>query len=492
MPVVDWIQQKRSSFESLPPKQAMRRAVYWGVIIVTAFLIAFTSFYLQQIPAGINSQLDQVFAARSWARPLASVNGRNVVLRGTVEPGLGLDREIDRIRKLPGVRSISNQLDEQPLPSAEIHLTKSADKIDVRGKLTGDDLDQFITAVQRAFPNKGLRDRIRIDDRLGRPLWLDGLESTLATLSKLQNLTLHAWRDAILIDGIASTDSLGRKIKYGLFADLPPEIRVQLQFRIPPKQNQETLSMVAGWNGSAISATVADEQTGLALEQGFFQLAADSNPETISQRVTTDAAVTSSGMLPSFSSLIPALDQVHDLRVESSGDGLIVWGRMDSANGLGQVVNAIEENGLSEFVDNQIYIDPADRSPEISLFRDHTKAIVSGRLPNHRSRENLINALQKTLGVDQIEEFINIEPNISFAPWLDHWPMFKQMPRSAFGMTVADNGVFVSGQVSSWAEQQSVVETVHSMFPEMQLVNWLTIAGVTFQGSRGISPFSQD
>jgi hypothetical protein len=420
------------------------------------------------------------------------VNGRNVVLHGTVEPDLGLKREIDQIRELPGVRSISNRLEEQPLPSAEIHLTKSAHKIDVRGKLTGDDLDKFITTVQRTYPNTGLRDRIRIDDRLGRPLWLDGLESMLATLSKLQNFTLHAWRDAILIDGIASTDRLGRKVKYGLFAGLPPEIRVQLQFRIPPKENQETLSMVAGWNGSAISATVADKQTGLALEQGFTQLAADSNPETIGQRFTTDAAVTSSGMLPSLASLIPALDQVHDLRVESSGDRLIVWGRVDSATGLGHVVNAIENNGLSAFVDNQIYIDPADRAPEISLFRDHTKAIVSGRLPNQRSREDLITALKQTLGVDQIEEFINIEPNISFAPWLDHWPRFKQMPRSVFGMTVADNGVFISGQVSSWAEQQSVVEALHSMFPEMQLINWLTIAGVTFQGSQGISPISQD
>ena len=250
--------------------------------------------------------------------------------------------------------------------------------------------------------------------------------------------------------------------------------------------------MVAGWNGAAISATVAEERTGLALEQGFTRLTAEADPERISQRLTTDYAIKSSGMLASVASLIPALDRVHDLRVESSGDKLIVWGRVDNPVGLGQVVNAIEKNGLSDSIDNQIYIDPADRAPEISLFRDHTQAIVSGRLPNHRSRENLISSLKQVLGVEQIEEFINIEPNISFAPWLEHWPMLKQMPRSVFGLTVAENGVFVSGQVSSWAEQQSVVESLHSMFPEMQLINWLTIAGVSFQGSQGITPISQD
>ncbi|MGI9319544.1 MAG: hypothetical protein ACR2QW_19605, partial [bacterium] len=143
-------------------------------------------------------------------------------------------------------------------------------------------------------------------------------------------------------------------------------------------------------------------------------------------------------------------------------------------------------------INNQIVIDAADRSPEISLFRDRKQAIVTGRLPNFRSRENLLTALEQIFAVDQIEEFINIEPNIAFTPWLEQWPTLKQMPRSVFGLTVAEQGVFVSGQVSSWAEQQSVVEALETMFPEMQLVNWLTIDAVSFQGPKGLTPITQD
>ena len=488
----DWLRQQRLVLESLPPKQAMRRAVYWGAIIVAALLIAFTNFYLQRIQGNISNQIDEIFAARSWARPLAVIDGRNIVLRGTVEPGLGLESEIEKIQQLPATRHVSNQLEEQPRPSAEIHLSQTKDKIDLRGKLAGDDLDIVIKAVQRAYPDKGLRDRIRIDDRLGRPLWLDGLDQALGAVSKLQRYTLHAWRDAVLVNGVAETEQLAFQVKYGFPASLAPGIHVSFQLLTPKKPNQASLSLVAGWNGSAMSATVSNEHTGHILVNGFDLLAADAEPKQFEKNLRIDSGVFEPDFFTYLADLIGSLDQVHDLRLETSGDGLVVWGRVNSALELGRISEAIEQGNLVQSIDNQIYIDAADRTPEISLFRDNTQAIVSGRLPNHRSREILITVLEQTLGVERVEEFINIEPNIAFSSWLDQWPRLSRMPRSVFGLTVADNAVFVSGQVASWAEQQSVVETLNTMFPEMRLINWLTIAGVSFQGSKGLTPTTQD
>ena len=488
----DWLRQQWSILESFPPKQAMRRTVYWGAIVIAVLLIAFTNFYLQRIQGSISNQIDEIFEARSWARPLAVIDGRNIVMRGTVEPGLGLEREIERIQRLPAIRNISNQLEVQPLPSAEIHLNQTKDKIDLRGKLAGDDLDVVIKAVQRTYPDKGLRDRIRIDDRLGRPLWLDGLDQALSTLSQLQRYSLHAWRDAVLVNGVAETEQMAFQVKYGFPASLAPEIQVNFQLMTPKKPNQASLSLIAGWNGSAMTATVSNEHTGQALVSGFDLLAADAEPKQVEKNLRIDRAIFEPDLFTSLAELIGSLDQVHDLRLETSGDGLVVWGRVNSALELGRISEAIEQGSLAQFIDNQIYIDAEDRTPEISLFRDSTQAIVSGRLPNHRSREILISVLEQTLGVERVEDFINIEPNIAFSPWLDQWPRLSRMPRSVFGLTVADNAVFVSGQVASWAEQQSVVENLSTMFPEMRLINWLTIAGVSFQGSKGLTPTTQD
>ena len=488
----DWFQQQWATLESLPPKQAMRRAVYWGAIIIAALLIAFTSYYSQRIPGDLSNQVDEIFSPRPWARALAIVDGRDIILRGEIEPGLGLEREIKKIQRLTGIRGVSNQLEERPLPSAEIHLSQTANKIDLRGKLSGDDLDVVIKAVQRAHPGKGLRDRIQIDDRLGRPLWLDGLEQALGTLSNLQQYSLHAWRDAMLVDGISYSEQLALQVKYEIPAILAPEIRLSFQLRTPPKDNLASLSLIAGWNGSAMTATVSNKLTGQALERGFALLAADADPKLVSKNLTIDLETSESDHFASLARLIGSLDRVHDLRLETSGDGFVVWGRVDSAIELGQIAEAIKRSNLATLMDNQIYIDTADRTPEISLFRDNTQAIVSGRLPNHRSREILISVLEQTLGVERVEDFINIEPNIAFSPWLEQWPKLRQMPRSVFGLTVADNAVFVSGQVASFAEQQAVVGTLSTMFPEMQLINWLTIAGVSFQGSRGLTPTTLD
>ncbi len=485
-----WTRLQRAEFESLPPKQAMQKAVYWGSVVMTTLLIAFTSFYLQRIPSKISDHIDSVFESRPWARPLAIVDGRNVVMRGTVEPGLGLEREVRIIRNLPGVRQVVNELDEQPLPSAEIHISRSADKIDMRGKLSGNDLDIVVRAVQRAYPEIGLRDRIQIDDRLGRPLWLDGLEQALSTLAKLREYDLHGWRDALLVDGLADSQRLARQVRYGLPASLDPTIRIDYQIRTPVAPGHPSLSLIAGWNGAAISARVADMQTGNRLESGFGSLVADSGEQDISKRLKIDGTIKQSKLLSNSANLIPALDQVHDLRLETSADGLVIWGRVDTAQRLGEIVLAIEQAGLSQSTDNQIFVDAADRAPEISLFRDSKQAIITGRLPNHRSRENLLTALQQTLGVDQVEDFINIEPNIAFTPWLEQWSILKQMPRTVFGLTVADDGVFVSGQVSSRAEKQSVTEALESVFPDMQFTNWLTVAGVSFQGAQGITPMN--
>ncbi len=490
MRLVNWTRQHWSEFESLPPKQAMQKAVYWGSVAMTGLLIAFTSFYLQRIPSEISDRIDGVFESRPWARPLVIVDGRNVVMRGTVEPGLDLNREMRGIRNLPGVRQVVNELDEQPLPSAEIHISLSVDKIDMRGKLSGNDLDIVVRSVQRAYPGIGLRDRIQIDDRLGRPLWLDGLEQALSTLTKLREYDLHGWRDALLVDGLADSHPLAQRVRYGFPASLDPAIRIDYQIRTPVEPGHPSLSLIAGWNGAAITARVADMHTGGQLESGFGLLVADTGDQDINKRLKIDDTIKQSELLSNIANLIPALDQVHDLRLETSSDGLVIWGRVDTAQSLGRIILAIEQAGLSQSTDNQVFIDAADRAPEISLFRDSKQAIVSGRLPNHRSRENLLTALQQSLGVDQVEDFINIEPNIAFTPWLEQWSILKQMPRTVFGLTVADDGVFVSGQVSSWAEQQSVTRALESVFPDMQFTNWLTIAGTSFQGAQGITPIN--
>ena len=93
-----------------------------------------------------------------------------------------------------------------------------------------------------------------------------------------------------------------------------------------------------------------------------------------------------------IATLMPALARVHDVRLDSSAEKLILWGRVDSSQLLGDIVSQIKNTGLDEIVDNRLVIDSAARQPEISLFRDSDRLIISGRLPNQRSRVELLEA----------------------------------------------------------------------------------------------------
>jgi hypothetical protein len=479
--MIEWIfslpQKIALHLDALPPKRAMQTTVYWGDISLTALLIGFTAFYLDQIPMRIAAGIDQIHKSRPWMKSLLTVNGRDVTLLGNVQPKLVQQSDIANIGLVPGVRRVSNNLEEQSSPSVEIRIHRSGGRVDLQGKLSGTVFDRVISAVSSAYPDDGISDRIMIDDRLGRPLWLDGLEQGLGSLQPLTEFNLYGWTDALLIDGAASSALLAKKVQYALPAGLHPGIHIDYQVREPEPENFSALSLVSGWNGSALFGIVPDDTIERALSRGFSELVTETRSEHFTSGVSVNPALEPSIALARMASLIPALHQVHDLRLETSGTGFMLSGRVDSSRQLGMLSIAIEESGMGTILDNRIFIDPANRQPEISIFRDRHRAVITGRLPSHRARVDLLAAMQAALGVEQIDEFINIEPNIAYSGWLNRWPvLLPVMPESVFGLTVSADGVMVSGQISSARQEHDIERALGSIFPGLRQVNWLTVA----------------
>lgn len=463
--------------QTMPPKLAMQRSVYWGIMVISSLLIIFTSYYIQHIPTDIESRAQNTLAKTPWLQPLLFVDGRNLALRGTVESTIELSEQITSLQGLPGVRAVSDEIDQQTKPSAVLQLSHSDNRIDLSGKLSGEDLDLVIRSVRNAFPTVGLRDRIQIDDRVGKPLWIGNLEQTLVTLTALESLNLYGWRDALLIDGIATDAALTKRIEYTLPAAMRKGVELNYQVRTRPADDAASLFLISGWNGTALRAKVGSAQQGDKLLDGLALLSDVEVKDNISTNLVVDEELRQTFSTDNVAELLPALIRVHDLRLDSSADKLILWGRVDSSRLLGNIIGEIQRAGLDSMVDNRLIIDSADRLPEVSLFRDSDRLIISGRLPNQRSRVALLDAMREELDIQNIEDFINIEPNIAFSPWLDNWSMLLPvMPPSAFGLTVSGNGVMVTGPVSNNAEKSDVIRALDAMFPDMQSEDWLTVS----------------
>ncbi len=463
-----------AGFPELPPRQAMLRMIYWGTFVLATVLVCLTAWYIQRIPAELLLEARARLSHHPWLQPLVFVDGRSLALRGVVEPGAGLDRDLERLGAIPGVRAVSNQLEIVPRPAPRFILGWRDGKVGLEGGLAGSDLDRAVAGVRQVFPDSAIRDRIRIDDRLGHPLWLDRLAPMLRSLSTLDTFTLYAWRDRILVDGVGAAARL-EDVRYRTPAGLDPSVTMSFRLRPAPAPGQATLSLVSGWNGTSLGVRLDDGDAARALEHAMEGLEAfGGHAATV---VNLDPERRTPPWFGRVAGIIPLLGEVHDLRMVSGGRGLWLWGRVDHGSALGRTLDALDAAGLGDVVVSRLEVVPSGRPAEVSLFRDRRRAVLSGRLPNPASRALLLDTLRKGLKVTAIEDFITLEPGISYSPWLDRWPaLLPVLPDSPFGLTISGEHALVSGQVPSRADHEALIRALESMLPGMALVDWLTVA----------------
>lgn len=493
------------SLNHLPPRLAMQRLVYWGVIVMATLVILFSAVYGYLIPARIEANLDQIFSQRAWARTLATVDGRRVVMRGEIEPGYDLENELRQIRLIPSVTRVDDELERLPKPPATVQVSNAGDDaLLLRGIMRGEDADLVVQALSRAFPDEQVRDRVRIDDRVGRPVWLDGLQTALASLNVLDSFSLYGWQDAMLVEGVATDDAIRSKVRYALPASLADELNLDFQIRLAEPVDAPRLSLVVGWNGAALSGEVGSQKQADLLASALRKVASDRSRElsgieshgdqpddsedTLTIGLVTNPKTNASALPFAVAGLLPSLSKVHDLRIATSGEGLAIWGRLDTGEALGEVSRFLDTLPDNLSLDNYLTVDAADRKPELSLFRDPRRLIISGRVPAQGIKNDLLASLRQSTELMQIEEFITVEPNVAFSPWIERWlTLMPALPKSAFGLTVAADSVLVSGQVGDEAEKQFVNDALSTMFPGMAYVDWLTIDGQQVDGSGSIS-----
>jgi len=463
-----------AGFSSLPPREQLRRGVFWGAIALTSLVIAITSYQIQKIPDTIRADISTVLNKRPWIDELVVIDGRDVYLRGEVEPKSGLETELAMIASVDGVRSVTSVVEETPKPSPYLHIDKAGDDLQLSGELNGDTQEWVSALLASQFSGLRVQDKVVIDDRLGRPLWLEGFDQSLSHLLSVENLAFDGWRDQLLYSGKVNDRDLVRQLGYAIPASLIPQVKTTNRITLNVQTNHPELAVLADWNGASIYGTVPSAglrddlihavQTSFGIQVSGTSLVVDTQRK---------GAKTMEKVIP----FIRVLDQVRELRLETSGDGFIVWGRVDDPDQLGRILASRNALGLDQIVRNRVRVAPPSAAPQLSMFSDGRQAVISGTLPSVKIKQLVLADIARILGAASIVDLISVEPGILYTPWLQQWEdILHQLPRKTVGLSINADSVVVTGNLDSEEERADLELGLALVFSDSRLLNWTTAA----------------
>ncbi len=457
-----------------PPIQALPPIAFGGAVILSTVLAGWTLWYLDRIPARLLAEAREALTHRPGLQPLVSVNGRDLILSGTLEPTGSIEPDIEKLEALAGVRSVTNRLTILPRPSPQFRLERCEDGITLQGHLTGEDLDRTQAHVGATFPDVTVQDLVRIDDRLAHPLWLTGLTPLLRALSELACFTLVGTRDHIRVEGAVETVSHSKALVHRVRNGLDPAVTLSTRLWSLPDPSRFALALTADSVGATLTLQTSDAAAAKRLRQALKHDSAF-GPQAVFN-LTLDPVRETPKWFDRIAEVLPVLGLIHDLRLISSGPGLWMWGQVPDAEVLSRLKDTLKARGLAEVVVSHLTVRPAGKPVELSLFGDRSGLILRGRLPNTASRSLLLEQLKSAHQNRPIQVYITLDADIRFNPWSIPWPtVWSLLPKTPFGLTIADDHILLTGQTSSEATQKALIRALTTRQPDRTLVDWLTL-----------------
>ena len=462
-----------SRYRARPAQERFRLVLFWGVLVLCVLVIGLTGYHAARVSGNLESKVRELFADRPWVSGLVVVNGRDVLLVGEVEPGSDIERDMDMIARIDGVRSVTNRLSEQPKPSAHFVLSRTGRDLEMAGRMSGDDLETVAALVRNAFPGHGITDRVHVDDRLGRPVWLDGFSSGLDALASIGNFELNGWRDQLDVVGITADGTAALRTGYAIPASLGRQVTVRNRLAPETAIGFPIVSITSDWRSLHIEGTVPTR----SLRNRLIAACRSAFGAKVSHDISVDPVRAQDSALRRVMALLPALARVRNLRLISSGDGFTAWGEVDSPHLLGSILNARRQLGLESLVTNRIEVAPVTRPASLALFSDRARAVASGVLPSVKTKEVLFRTISDTLQVERVVDLVSVEPGVAQSDWLDSWAgLLSLLTGNVLGITIDDRNLLLTGTVPDQEQYDRIDARIAELLPDIRTINWLVPA----------------
>ncbi len=454
------------------PQLLIRQSIYWGVILLSSSGIGLTIHQAQSVPATIQAAIDQLLQQRPEYLGLMVVDGRDVFAHGKIEADDEIDLVLEQIRSMPLVRSVTNLLEIEPKPAPHLLLSGSSDSLQVSGELPGASLEQVISAIENSFPDSRILDQVRIDDRLGTPLWLDGLAQGLPNLNQLNDFELHAWRKHLQLAGTADDAVLARRVGYSLPAGMRSQISMDNRVALRRTSNQAQIELIADWSGTHLDGSLANtddiKRLTDAAQQAFGEHSIEIN--------LTQANGIQAAWLADLIELMPRLGAIRSLRLQNDDKHLSMWGSVDNPNQLGALIHHRQQLQHPEHFIINIDVAPALQPAVLTLFADQTHVYLGGTLPTLAAKNQIESSIGSLMARDHIISEIKVQPGIASSDWMQVWQrLVLALPEHSVGMSVNDRQLLITGLTQQQQQIEQIDDSITQLLPDIQLINWVKI-----------------
>lgn len=449
------------------PHQHARATLFYGVFMVALLIMLATTYHLVTIPKQLRATVDRQLLSHTWLQNLVVVDGRRLYLRGTIDANFPLAPELAALTHLPGVARVINRLQPIDPPPCYVQIEQSAHQLRLTGLMNGA-THAHVTAALAAQLDLPLTDHSRIDDRVGRPLWLEHFATPLSLLQPLATFGWHGGPRQVELSGIVAEAAHRQQLGAAIAAALPHTIIIN-RLTAPVPDHAPTLTLFSNWHTTQVTGRVPTH----ALRQRWQAAvaAAFTATEPAAFTVTVAPDQTASAALGQLPALLADLTAVHDLRLTSTATGFALWGRVDTAAQRVAIQHARARLGLTDAVISHITVAASARDAHLSLFFDGELAVVHGLLPNRAQKQRVLAAIRKQLTAHIIDH-LRVAPHVTHRAWLHQWsPLLAALPTRIIGISLDARAILLTAILPAPAREQ-LYQQVATLFPTHKRLNW--------------------
>ena len=344
-----------------------RHALMTGVALIFGVIILLSTHHAQSITDNITRSVHQTLADRPLLLERVVVEGTQVYLAGEIEPHADITTQVEKISRIPGVTTVTNKLVATPMLSAHLQLNKKQQDLFINGQLSSRQLETLLQIINAQFPDMNLIDRIQIDDRIGVPLWLDGIDHSLSHLDTLDEFELNGWRDKIVLTGNTNNYFQQRQLGYAVPASLTDLVTVTNRLSTPSKPGYATLRISANWSGVWIDGVVPTQDIAsqiIEAAKSTFGI------DAVTESLQLDTTLVGNSQLASIIQMMPHFAPIQSFSLQTSEQGYVVRGTVDNPFQLGNILGKRNQLGLETTLISEIDILPGEKPSSTTIFNN--------------------------------------------------------------------------------------------------------------------------